>query len=80
MQIYLYLYILNAFEQSKYYGAQTFYPKGKDDGKELAQFVQDELKRVVDEDNDRKIKPRDDIYLLKNATDAVNFNRMWFPI
>ena len=58
---------LNAFEQSKYYGAQTFYPKGKDDGKELAQFVQDELKRVVDEDNDRKIKPRDDIYLLKNA-------------
>ena len=52
---------LNAFEQSKYYGAQTFYPK------ELAQFVQDELKRVVDEDNDRKIKPRDDIYLLKNA-------------
>ena len=49
---------LNAFEQSKYYGAQTFYPKGKDD----------ELKRVVDQDNDRKIKPRDDIYLLKNAT------------
>ena len=45
---------LNAFEQSKYYGAQTFYPKGNDDGKELAQFVQDELKRVVDEDNDRK--------------------------
>ena len=58
---------LNAFEQSKYYCAQTFYPKGNDDGKELAQFVQDELKRVVDEDNDRKIKPRDDIYLLKNA-------------
>ena len=59
---------LNAFEQSKYYGAQTFYPKGKDDGKELAQFIQDELKRVVDQDNDRKIKPRDDIYLLKNTT------------
>ena len=58
---------LNKFQESKYYGAQTFYPKGKDDGKELAQFVQDELKRVVDEDNDRKIKPRDDIYLLKNA-------------
>ena len=59
---------LNAFEQSKYYGAQTFYPKGKEDGKEVAQFIQDELKRVVDQDNDRKIKPRDDIYLLKNAT------------
>lgn len=58
---------LNAFEQSKYYGAQTFYPEGEEDGKELAQFVQNELKRVVDEDNDRKIKPRDDIYLLKNT-------------
>lgn len=58
---------LNAFEQSKYYGAQTFYPKDKEDGKELAQFVQDELKRVVNQDNDRKIKPRDDIYLLKNT-------------
>ena len=22
---------LNAFEQSKYYGAQTFYPKGKEE-------------------------------------------------
>lgn len=58
---------LNAFEQSKYSGAQTFYPKGKDDGKELAQFIQDELKRVVDKENNRKIKPRDDIYLLKNT-------------
>ena len=57
----------NLRNRKKYYGAQTFYPKGNDDGKELAQFVQDELKRVVDEDNDRKIKPRDDIYLLKNA-------------
>lgn len=61
---------LNAFEQSKYSGAQTFYPKGKDDGKELAQFIQDELKRVVDKENNRKIKPRDDIYLLKNTNMA----------
>lgn len=57
---------LNAFEQSKYYGAQTFYPKDNEESKELAQFVQDELKRVVDQNNNRKIKPRDDIYLLKN--------------
>ena len=56
---------LNAFEQSKYYGAQTFYPKGKDDSKNLSKFVQDELKRVVDKTNNREVKPRDDIYLLK---------------
>lgn len=56
---------LNAFEQSKYYGAQTFYPKGKDESKELSKYVQQELKRVVDKTNDREVKPREDIYLLK---------------
>ena len=56
---------LNAFEDSKYYGAQTFYPKDKDDSKFLANLIQEELKRVVDNTNNREIKPRDDIYLLK---------------
>lgn len=56
---------LNKFEQSKYYGAQTFYPEGKNDSKLLSQFIQDELKRVVDKTNQRKIKPSKDIYLLK---------------
>ena len=56
---------LNKFEQSKYYGAQTFYPEGQNDSKVLSQFIQDELKRVVDKTNQRKIKPSKDIYLLK---------------
>lgn len=56
---------LNKFEQSKYYGAQTFYPEGQNDSKLLSQFIQDELKRVVDKTNQRKIKPSKDIYLLK---------------
>lgn len=56
---------LNAFPQSKYYGAQTFYPQGKEDDKALAKSIQGELKRVVDKSNNRVIKPRDDIYLLK---------------
>lgn len=56
---------LNAFEQSKYYGAQTFYPKGKEESVQLSKYIQDELKRVVDKTNNREIKPRDDIYLLK---------------
>ena len=47
---------LNKFEQSKYYGAQTFYPEGKEEDK----------KRVVDNTNNRQIKPRNDIYLLKD--------------
>ena len=59
---------LNKFEQSKYYGAQTFYPEGQNDSKLLSQFIQDELKRVVDKTNQRKIKPSKDIYLLKENT------------
>lgn len=58
---------LNSFQQSKYYGAQTFYPEGQEDGKVLASYVQNELKRVVDESNNRVIKPRNDLYLLKNC-------------
>lgn len=56
---------LNAFQESKYYGAQTFYPKDKEDSKFLANLIQEELKRVVDNTNNRLIKPRDDIYMIK---------------
>lgn len=56
---------LNKFQQSKYYGAQTFYSYGKEDDKKLATYIQSELKRVVDNTNNREIKPRNDIYLLK---------------
>ena len=57
---------LNKFEQSKYYGAQTFYPEGQDDSKLLSKFIQEELKRVVDKSNQREVKPSKDIYLLKD--------------
>nr|WP_176698625.1 N-acetylmuramoyl-L-alanine amidase CwlD [Romboutsia sp. D33t1_170424_H2] len=57
---------------SKYYGAQTFYPGGKDDSKKLSKYIQEELKRVVDKTNNREIKPKDDLYLLKeNAIPSV---------
>ena len=53
---------LNYFTQSKYYGAQTFYQEGDSDGKVLAKCIQDELKRVVNNDNNRVIKPRNNLY------------------
>ena len=56
----------NAFTESKYYGAQTFYPKGKEDSYELSKNIQTELKRVVDSTNNREMKPTDDIYVLKD--------------
>lgn len=58
---------LNYFTESKYSGAQTFYPDGMDDSKVLAKSIQDELKRVVDDSNNRVIKPRNNLYLLKNC-------------
>lgn len=58
---------LNKFPQSsKYYGAQTFYPEGKEEDKKLATYIQSELKRVVDNTNNRQIKPSNDIYLIKD--------------
>lgn len=56
---------VNSFDQAKYYGAQTFYPKGKEESEELSKYIQGELKRVVDKTNNREIKPSDDIYVLK---------------
>ncbi len=56
----------NAFTESKYYGAQTFYPKGKEDSCELSKTIQNELKRVVDNTNNREIKATEDIYVLKD--------------
>ncbi|KXZ39018.1 N-acetylmuramoyl-L-alanine amidase [Alkalithermobacter thermoalcaliphilus JW-YL-7 = DSM 7308] len=57
---------LNSFPQKKYYGAQVFYPKSDKKSKEIAQFIQEELRRVLDKENKRNIKPRDNIYLLEN--------------
>ena len=58
---------LNYFTQSKYYGAQTFYPESNKDGKALASCIQNEFKRVVDNSNNRVIKSRNDLYLLKDC-------------
>ena len=67
MQICLFLYICHYFTESKYSGAQTFYPEEMDDSKVLAKSIHDELKRVVDDSNNRVIKPRNNLYLLKNC-------------
>jgi N-acetylmuramoyl-L-alanine amidase len=60
---------LNKFEQSKYYGAQTFYAKNNEQSKVLAETIQKELIETIDNGNTRKAKPApDDVYLLRNAT------------
>ena len=57
---------LNSFPQEKYYGAQSFFPAKDETSKKLALCIQEELKRVLDKNNVREPKPRNDLYLLKN--------------
>lgn len=59
---------LNAFPQSQYYGAQTFYPKKPEESKVLAELIQEELIRVLNNDNHRVSKAKNDVYLLQNPS------------
>ncbi len=59
---------LNSFPQSQYYGAQTFYQKGDEKGKKLAEYIQEELKSVIDDGNHRMAKSIDTVYILRNKT------------
>lgn len=45
---------LNKFNQTQYYGAQTFYPPGSQESKELAVSIQQALKKHADPSNDRQ--------------------------
>ncbi len=62
---------LNSFEQSKYYGAQTFYKKGCNESMKLSNYIQNELKNVLDKNNHRVPQERDDVYLLKEINIPV---------
>ncbi|MBC8591551.1 N-acetylmuramoyl-L-alanine amidase CwlD [Wansuia hejianensis] len=56
---------MNSFTSSRYYGAQTFYMKGSEEGQNLAQLIQEEFRNTLDKDNKREPAEREDIYLLK---------------
>lgn len=57
----------NSFQQSKYYGAQSFYSPNSQNGKIVAELIQEELIRVLDNGNTRKAKSKSDVYILKNV-------------
>ncbi len=56
---------LNKFQQSKYYGAQTFYMAGSQEGQKLAQCIQTKLIDILDRGNTRQIKAVSDLLILK---------------
>jgi N-acetylmuramoyl-L-alanine amidase len=57
---------LNSLPISKYSGAQTFYALGNDENQALAAFIQDELRRTLN-NTERLAKPIHNIYLLRKA-------------
>ncbi|MFC0559035.1 N-acetylmuramoyl-L-alanine amidase CwlD [Halalkalibacter alkalisediminis] len=57
---------LNAIPSPKWSGAQTFYNRAMPENEELARFVQDEVRRNLENTN-RQAKPIHNVYLLKNA-------------
>lgn len=57
----------NSFQKEKYKGAQVFYFKDSEQGKELAGIIQKQFKYFVDETNDRQIKQSDSLYILKRT-------------
>lgn len=56
---------LNSFTKSRYYGAQTFYSENVPDSQKLAYLIQDELKNVLDKENNRAPSIREDVYIIK---------------
>jgi N-acetylmuramoyl-L-alanine amidase len=58
---------LNAFPQSQYYGAQTFYPKDSEESKMLASIIQEELIRILNNGNRRETKLKSDVYLMQDS-------------
>ncbi len=57
---------LNAIPSSRWSGAQTFYATQHSENERAATFIQDELRRNL-ENTTRKAKPLNQVYILKNA-------------
>ncbi len=58
---------MNSFQESQYYGAQTFYPPNSAESLRLATNIQEALKENVDRNNKRQPQEKkDQIVILKN--------------
>lgn len=57
---------LNAITSSRWSGAQTFYSTNVDENARAAKFIQEELRDNLENTN-RKAKPINNVYIIKNA-------------
>ncbi len=58
---------MNSFGDSKYDGLQIYYSQNDTKSLTLADSIQNSVKQRLQPDNNRKIKPGKDMYLLENA-------------
>lgn len=58
---------LNKFSQSQYYGAQTFYMEGSQQGERLAKAIQSRLLEELDRGNTRQAKASNSYYVIRNV-------------
>jgi N-acetylmuramoyl-L-alanine amidase len=58
----------NIYDSSQYSGAQVFYSPNNKDSKNLAQFMQTDIKSLLQPQNEREIKPaQDNLFILYHA-------------
>ncbi|MGI6561852.1 MAG: N-acetylmuramoyl-L-alanine amidase [Clostridia bacterium] len=63
---------MNKFDQTKYYGAQTFYPVKSNDSKRLAECIQNRIREIVDPTNKREPQgTKEELIILKNNTKTI---------
>ena len=58
---------LNKIPQSQYDGWQTFYKAGSNEGKKLAESIQNNLNEAIQKENNRIAKTIDNIYIIKHV-------------
>lgn len=58
---------LNKIPQEQYWGWQTFYREGDESSKSLATDIQNNLNKVISNDNERVPLKIDNIYIMKNV-------------
>jgi N-acetylmuramoyl-L-alanine amidase len=58
---------LNSFPQKQYYGAHVFYKKNSEESKIAAETLQDNLKEILDKENNRIPQVKKDIIIMDNS-------------
>ena len=58
---------LNKIPQRQYYGWQTFYKEGNEEGKKLAVSIQENLNEAIQKENHRVAHTIDNIYIIKHV-------------